>query len=126
MIVLDTSVVIYAAIDTASLSVRASQAIDEAEQLVISSISIWEIGLKAKLQKLELPFSVYELVSKLQEIDRLEIVPVTGVTWLRNVDLEWEHKDPADRTIVATAILLDCPIVSNDIRIRQFYSQTIW
>jgi PIN domain nuclease of toxin-antitoxin system len=126
MIVLDTSVLIYAAVDTASLSVRANQAIEEADRIILSSISIWEIGLKVKLQKLELPFSMNELVSKLQEIDRFEIAPVTEVTWLKNVELEWDHKDPADRTIVATAMLLNCPIVSNDIRIRQFYSSTIW
>jgi PIN domain nuclease of toxin-antitoxin system len=65
-------------------------------------------------------------VSKLQEIDRLEIVPVTEQIWLKNVDLAWDHKDPADRTIVATAMLFNCPVVSNDVRIRQFYPQTLW
>jgi PIN domain nuclease of toxin-antitoxin system len=50
MIVLDTSVLVYATANTARLSVHASQAIEETDQMIISSISFWEIGLKVKLQ----------------------------------------------------------------------------
>jgi len=126
VILLDTSAVVYATVDSAKLSVRAMQAIEQADQIFISSISIWEIGLKVNQRKLILPLSVQELVTRLKEIKRVAIVPVTEITWLKNVDLEWSHKDPADRTIVATALLLSCPLVSNDSRIQQFYPQTLW
>lgn len=126
VIVLDTSALLYAAIDTARLSPRATEAIEEADQIVISSISIWEIALKAKRQKLKLPLSVDDLVSMLREIERVEIVAVTEAIWLQNVSLDWEHQDPADRTIVATALLRNCPLLSNDSRILQFYPHTIW
>jgi PIN domain nuclease of toxin-antitoxin system len=126
VIVLDTSALLFAAVDTARLSTRATEAIEEADQIVISSISIWEIALKAKRQKLKLPFSVDDLVNMLREIERVEIVAVTEAIWLQNVSLDWEHQDPADRTIVATALLRNCPLLSNDARILQFYPNTIW
>jgi PIN domain nuclease of toxin-antitoxin system len=40
--------------------------------------------------------------------------------------LEWEHRDPADRWIVALAEQRDCPIVTSDERIRAFHENTIW
>jgi PIN domain nuclease of toxin-antitoxin system len=126
VIVLDTSALLFAAVDTARLSTRATEAIEEADQIVLSSISIWEIALKAKRQKLKLPFSVDDLVNMLREIERVEIVAVTEAIWLQNVSLDWEHQDPADRTIVATALLRNCPLLSNDARILQFYPNTIW
>ncbi|MFN8488868.1 MAG: type II toxin-antitoxin system VapC family toxin [Caldilineaceae bacterium] len=126
MIVLDTSAVIFSTIDTAKLSIRAAEAIEQTDRIVINSISIWEIGWKVNLGKLKLPFSVEELVARLKNSDRIELVPVTEVMWLKNVNLAWEHRDPADRTIVATALLLGCPLISNDYRIQQFYPQTLW
>jgi len=126
MIVLDTAAVVYAAIDTAKLSLRAEQAIIDADQIIVSSITIWEIGLKVKQGKLTLPFSVLELLDRLKQVDRVTIAPVEVNTWLKNVELAWEHKDPADRTIVATASLLGCPLVTPDQRVRSFYPSTIW
>jgi len=32
----------------------------------------------------------------------------------------------ADRTIVATAILLSIPLVTSDRIIKQFYAETVW
>jgi PIN domain nuclease of toxin-antitoxin system len=46
--------------------------------------------------------------------------------WLDNLDLEWEHSDPADRTIVAVATSLACPLISSDRVIADFYPKTIW
>jgi len=126
MVVLDTSVLIYWALIPDALSEQASTAIAAAEAIVISSISIWEIALKVKRGKLELPLTPVELVAKLKATDRVRIEPVTPVIWLASVDLDWEHKDPADRTIVASANLLQCPLVTSDLAIQSFYPAAIW
>jgi PIN domain nuclease of toxin-antitoxin system len=126
MIVLDSSALLYWVFAPDTLSTRASQAINEASQIIISSISIWEIGLKVKRGKLEIPLPIEVFVAKLIETDRVQIEPVTEATWLKNLDLAWDHKDPADRTIVATASMLNCPLVTSDQEIRSFYSQAVW
>ena len=93
---------------------------------VSSSISIWEIGIKVMRKKLIIPITIDAYVQRLQEIDRLSLVPVDDKIWLENLHLEWAHKDPADRTIVATAKLNDCPLLTSDTIIAQFYRRTVW
>jgi PIN domain nuclease of toxin-antitoxin system len=126
MVVLDTSALIYWTFLPTALSERAAVTISTAEAVVISSISIWEIGLKVKRGKLELPLTPAELVAKLEATDRVRIEAVTSAVWLKSVNLDWDHRDPADRTIVATANLLGCPLVTSDLVIRAFYPATIW
>ena len=57
MIVLDTSALLYWTLDPAQLSLKAAQAIEQADRIVISSISVWEIALKVKQQKLVIPLA---------------------------------------------------------------------
>lgn len=126
MVVLDTSALLYWTLDPGQLTSAAGQAIEEADRLVISSISIWEIGLKVKREKLVIPLSMREYVNRLERLDKLEILAVDVRTWLENLDLKWEHRDPADRAIVATARLLGCPLVASDRIIAAFYNETVW
>ena len=117
---------LYWTLDPDQLTMAARQAIDGTDRLVISSISVWEIGLKVKRGKLTIPLSIPEYVDRLDRIDKLEILPVDVRTWLENLDLKWEHRDPADRTVVATARLLGCPLIASDKRIASFYEETVW
>ena len=126
MIVLDTSALIFWTLDRARLSEAAAQAISSTDRIALSSISIWEIGIKVKRQRLFIPVSIQEFTDKLETIDRVDILPVDVLTWIKNIELDWDHRDPADRTIVATASLHACPLVTSDSAIRAFYSQTIW
>ena len=126
MIVLDTAVLLYWTLARDELSPRAAQAIDGAQEIIISSISIWEIGLKAKRGKLGLPLPVREYVERLLEAERVRIMPVTEATWLANLELPWDHNDPADRTIVATAGLLGCPLITSDREMLSYYTAAIW
>jgi PIN domain nuclease of toxin-antitoxin system len=126
MIVLDTSALLYWTLDPTQLSAKAKQAIEQAEKIVISSISVWEIALKVKRHKLILPLTIADYVERLQRLEALEILPVDVQTWLDNLDLPWEHRDPADRTIVALATRFGCPVITSDQAIAGYYSQTIW
>ena len=126
MVVLDTSALLFWLFAPERLSANAAKAIAAAAGIVISSISIWEIGIKIKRGQLEIPLSPAMLVAKLKESAGVRIEPVTELTWLQNLALTWDHKDPADRTIVATASLLGCPLVSSDLEIRAFYPDAVW
>jgi PIN domain nuclease of toxin-antitoxin system len=126
MIVLDTAVLLFWTLDPQKLSSIARQAIDGADRIVVSSISIWEIALNVKLGKLELPLPAASYVEGLQRLERLEIQALDVQTWLDNLALEWDHRDPADRTIVALAKRFGCALVSSDRIILDFYAQAIW
>ena len=126
MIVLDTSALIFWTLDPQRLSPKAKQAIEQADRILISSISIWEIALKVKRQKLDIPLPMNEYVDRLRQLGRLEILAVDFQTWLDNVDLPWDHRDPADRTIVALAVRNNCPLITSDEKIANFFAETIW
>ncbi len=124
--VLDTSALIYWTLDPDKLSSPARDTLAQTDHFVISSISIWEISLKVSRDQLSIPLSMRDYVDQLQRAQGVEIVPVETETWLANLALDWSHRDPADRTIVATAMLLNAPLLTSDRIIRQFYPRAIW
>ena len=126
MLVFDTAALLYWTLDPEKLSGEARKAIEEDDRFLISSISVWEIALKVKRGKLQLPLPLGDYVERLLRLEALEIQPVDVQTWLDNLELDWDHRDPADRTIVAVAMRLGCPLVSSDARIANFFPQTIW
>ena len=126
MIVLDTSALLFWTLHRERLSEAASVAISEADRVLVSSISIWEIGIKVARGRLSIPLSVREYAERLERIARVEVLPVDTETWLVGLDLSWDHRDPADRTIVATAALNECPLVTSDRAMRNFYSRAVW
>ncbi|HEY5572135.1 MAG TPA: type II toxin-antitoxin system VapC family toxin [Anaerolineales bacterium] len=126
MIVLDTSALLYWTLDPDKLSSDAEQAIENANRIVISSISVWEIALKLKRGKLVIPLTISEYVERLERLEALEILSVDVQTWLDNLELLWEHRDPADRTIVALATRFGCPLITSDRVIADYYQETVW
>jgi len=52
MIILDTSALLYWTLDPDQLSPKARQAVQQADRILVRSISLWEIALKVKRQKL--------------------------------------------------------------------------
>ena len=128
MILLDTCALIWWTLDPQELSEKAKEACSRIinDGAFISSISIWEIGIKLKKRKLEISTSLEEYVDRLKQLGTVEIIAVDEVIWIKNLSLDWSHPDPADRTIVATAELMNVPIVTKDELIRNYYPHTIW
>jgi PIN domain nuclease of toxin-antitoxin system len=126
MIVLDTSALLYWTFYPNRLTPKASQAIKQADRILISSLTIWEIALKEKRHKLSLPMSIPDFINGLEQLESLEILSVDVQTWLDNVELPWENRDPADRTIVALATRFKCPLITSDVKIAYYYPETIW
>ncbi|MGD1922116.1 MAG: type II toxin-antitoxin system VapC family toxin [Pleurocapsa sp.] len=128
-IVLDTCALIWWSLDPDRLSNIAKNACIEMEKTkngLIPSISIWEIAIKVKNQKLDLGVDLNEYVAALKKSDVVRIVPIDENIWLKSVNLDWHHRDPADRVVVALAKDNQSPIITCDRHIRDFYPQVIW
>ena len=50
----------------------------------------------------------------------VELLPVDAKVWLRSLALAWDHRDPADRVIVATALLHEVPVLTKEDAIHAF------
>jgi PIN domain nuclease of toxin-antitoxin system len=128
MVLLDTCALIWWTLDPDQLSPKARKACDGILRSggIVSSISIWEIGIKIKNGKLEIGLSLEEYVARVKKIEKLSILPVDEAIWMKNLSLPWKQRDPADRTIVATAALNHVPIITKDDPIAKFYKKVIW
>src|ERR1035441_8654838 len=104
MIVLDTCALLWHTLSPENdLTGNAKEAIEKARELLISSISIWEIRIKQKKKDLYLPISIENYVNRLKQSYQVRMIAVDEEILLKALKLDWNHKDPADRIIVATA-----------------------
>jgi len=128
MMLLDTCALLWWTPDPDQLSDSAAIACERISDnnAFISAVSIWEIGIKIKKGKLDIGMDLREYLNRLNLLDVLKIVPVDENIWVENIFLEWDHRDPADRTIVATAKIKNLSIITKDLIIRDFYPNTIW
>lgn len=125
-LVLDTSALLFWTLDPTRLSRVAERRIAAADRLLLSSISVWEVGIKVAKGRLDLPLPVRQWTHELLRVEGLRVIPVDHEVWLTNLELTWTHADPADRTIVATASLFACPLVTSDQRMHEFYGDCVW
>lgn len=93
----------------------------------VSAISFWELGLKIKRKQLSIGIGIEEFARRIERSGVLEVVSVDTTLWLASLALPWEHRDPADRIIVATALSKGVPLLSKDEVIRRFKKvETVW
>jgi len=116
MVALDTHVLLWWSLDPGKLSKKAAVICGEIEERgsYVSSISIWELGVKIRNGKLDIGMSVRDFAERLKRIGCVEIVPVDDTIWVRSLELDWEHRDPADRVIVTTALIHGLPLITKD------------
>jgi PIN domain nuclease of toxin-antitoxin system len=122
VICLDTHALLWWALDPEQLSAHAAEVLADMERRggCVSSISIWELGVKVQRGKLELGMGIDELARRIKESACVELVPVDTTVWLKSLALPWDHRDPADRVIVATALLRGVPLLTKDAVMRGF------
>jgi len=131
VIVLDTHVLVWWVNADPALSKKAKLTIEKEMQggeIVISSISAWEIAMLVYHGRLFLSMDVDSWLSTVAEIEAVRFLPVDVEISVKSVELPGEfHKDPADRMIVATARKLAVPLVTKDEKIRAYsHVKTIW
>lgn len=131
MIVLDTHTLVWWVSGDPLLSKRARTAIEREQpdgDIIVSSISAWEIAMLVERGRLVLSMDVGSWLSTVAQIDAVHFLPVDVEVATKSVDLPGDfHKDPADRMIVATARKLSVPLVTKDEKIRAYaHVKTIW
>jgi PIN domain nuclease of toxin-antitoxin system len=94
---------------------------EHADRLALADISLWEAAKLVELGRLELSVPLAEFF-RLALTPELTVLPVTSAIAGRVTTLEAAgfHKDPADQLIVATALVHQLRLISDDSRIRQW------
>ena len=115
MIVLDTHIwVNWILGGEAALTPAIVDAMQKENRLAISAISCFEVSLLASRGRLELPLPVDEWLMEALGKSGVESLPVTCEIANRAMALPEIHRDPADRIIIATALLHEAKLASMD------------
>lgn len=124
---IDTHVLLWAAFRKQMLSDTARSLIEsEANEILVSAVSAWEISTKYRLGKLpSASVLVEDFVVKVTGAGYL-LMPISVKHALRAGMLPGAHRDPFDRMLAAQAIQEDIPLISNDSQLDQFGVRREW
>lgn len=121
MVLLDTCALLWLAADKRKLSAAAKQAIQEnSGELFVSSLSAFEVAIKVKKGKLDLPMAAADWFEQALEHHGIREIPVDSAVALASVALPSLHNDPCDRFIVATSIAKSMPVITCDRLVAQY------
>ena len=127
MIVIDTHVLIWWLSEPRKLTRKASRALKGAKRVGVPAISIWELAMLASRGRIRLDRSPLDWLNTALDEPRVELVPLTPSIAVQSTRLTHFHGDPADRLIVATAIVEAAPLVTADARIAELASvEVLW
>jgi PIN domain nuclease of toxin-antitoxin system len=101
-LLLDTHAWAWSMTGDARLSAAAIAAMEQAETVSISAISLFEIGQKVRLGKWTEMAPFLDRLISLAEEQGGRLVEVSPEASLLAATMEWDHRDPFDRIIAAT------------------------
>jgi PIN domain nuclease of toxin-antitoxin system len=132
VILLDTHALVWWASDPGQIPARARRRIEDAAEsadgVAVSSITVWEIAMLVSRDRLRLTIPLDAWLAHLEALPSLRFIAVSNQIALGAVRLDgFPGRDPADRMIVATAILLGATLVTADRRLRAYRPvSTVW
>ena len=124
MLLIDTHIALWVALDLAKMPAAARQRIANASVVYVSAVSLWEIGMKMSTGKLRLPMSMSGLEAKLVASN---FVPL-ALTWshaIRSHDVAPFHRDPFDRLLLAQAVTEPLHLLTTDEALKSYSSLVI-
>jgi len=125
-ILLDTHTLIWFLNGDEMLSNKVRTEIENNTNLkFVSIVSFWEIAIKMSLGKIELPHGLKKFM-KLVEGNGFEILPISLEHTLAVSTLEFIHRDPFDRLLIAQSKVDKLTFATKDEHIQKYNIKTIW
>jgi PIN domain nuclease of toxin-antitoxin system len=124
-LLLDTHIALWLDSGSAQLREATRSAIDacwlDGGTIYLSAISAWEIALLVDCGRIDLDVPAARWIERFLDRPSVESLPLSHGAACGSYQLHHlEHRDPADRLLIATAIELACPLVTYDERILHF------
>jgi len=96
------------------------------EEIYFSAASVWEIAIKTKLGKFELPEAPTRYIPKRLSEQGIRSLPLTQTHALKVYDLARHHDDPFDRVIIAQALTEELAILTSDRAFAKYPVDVVW
>ena len=117
-LLLDTNALIWWLRDDTKLGPRAKQAIaDRESEIIVSTISLWEITMKWRVGKM--PYSGSTFLDDLRD-EGIEPLGISIAHLLALEGLAFHHGDPFDHMILAQAKVESARILTSDRHLPQY------
>jgi PIN domain nuclease of toxin-antitoxin system len=116
-LLLDTHIFCWSFYEPERLSLRAFKAMRGAEEIFVSSASIWEVAIKVRLGKMNAdPLELFEQI----EANGFKELPVWSRHTILVADLPMHHTDPFDRLLIAQAISEPLHLLTVDAQLKPY------
>lgn len=119
-ILIDSHVLLWAALDDPRLAGTQRLAyVDPDNDLVVSTATLWELGIKYALGKLPLPIPARDFFAREIMARGYVVLDVKRVHAERAAELPYldsKHRDPFDRMLLSQALCEGIPLLSADPR----------
>jgi PIN domain nuclease of toxin-antitoxin system len=126
-LLLDTHAFLWFIDGNAKLSPRARGLIeDQGNAKLVSVASLWEMGLKMSLGRLDLAQPFEELIPRQMELNGFGLLPVRIPHIAKVLSLPFHHRDPFDRMIAAQCVTEDLSLVSLDSVFDKYSVRRLW
>lgn len=120
-LLLDTHIFLWFVAGDSKLPPSTASAIrDEANEVFISVVSLWELIVKHNLGKLPLPRPPEVYFSEQRKIHRIDILALDESGVSASAHLPPLHRDPFDRMLIAQAISGGLMMVTSDSQVLQY------
>jgi len=124
-LLLDTHVWLwYAEGMTGRLRPSSIRQLDQARRgdgLIVSAISVWEIGMHATRGRIQLTVPLGTWVDKALSVPGIRLAPLDAAIAAESTQLPAEPQgDPADRFLIATARIMGVVLATRDERIIEY------
>jgi PIN domain nuclease of toxin-antitoxin system len=116
-ILLDTHIFCWWFYEPKKLSATTLEIMREADRVFVSSASIWEVAIKARLGKMNV--DPEELFHQIQ-VNGFHELPVLSKHALIVAGLPLHHSDPFDRLLIAQAICEPLRLMTTDSRLSKY------
>lgn len=125
-LLVDTHAMIWFITNDGSLPLKIKSLIKDAKnKCYVSIASYWEIGIKYSLGRIYLE-SDLERIFQIIEESGFVLLPVTPEHILENTKLDFHHRNPFDRIIIAQAIKENLSVITKDEQFRNYPAKVIW
>jgi len=124
---LDTLTFLWWITDVDLLSEHVRDVIQDGDNtLYLSAASGWEIAIKARLGRLQLPGEPEKVIPEQMSLNAIQGLPIQMGHALRVHSLPDHHRDPFDRMLVAQSQVEELPILTADPQIAQYEVEVVW
>lgn len=125
-LLLDTQIIIWLEEDATKIPDNIKTRIFHDSEVYFSSVSVWEMAIKLKTEKLSLNQPLESFIKNFERDYGFFLLNISLKHIYHTQILPFHHRDPFDRLLISQSISEDIEIVSADEMFDAYLSNRLW